>query len=156
MKNANLAAICDVVGLTPCIVLSPAAGGQSYSNLKATTVEAVLAAVFKDSDFETCESVMARWGLTLDPSDALVMFTWTPPPPAWLSTGHMMSINLEYCTSSSSCVRLKPPRVPLAGWPSLGSRKGFRPGDGMSGSLHLNPCGTLDDTSEEVAVLTGV
>lgn len=73
MNNNNLATVCDDIELTRCIVLNPAARGEVPGRLKATTVEAVVAAVFLDADLETCESMMATWGLTTK-SDALVLF----------------------------------------------------------------------------------
>lgn len=97
VNNENLAEICDHIGLTACINLSPAAGGFVNDRLKATTLEAAIGAVFQDSDLHTVESVMAGLGLSMT-FDYPVMFQIPPFPPDKHQT-HLVRIDLETCVS---------------------------------------------------------
>ncbi|TDZ15126.1 Ribonuclease 3 [Colletotrichum orbiculare MAFF 240422] len=63
LSNSTLAAICDTVGLTGHIVGNPSQGGAVSSRLKATTVEAVIGAVFMDAGFEAARASMERMGI---------------------------------------------------------------------------------------------
>lgn len=74
--NDNLAAVCIVSGLNQHINKNPSQYGETPPKTRAATVEAVLAAVYKDSsrDIAVVRSAMVALGLiaalTQTPTDA--------------------------------------------------------------------------------------
>ncbi|KDN61340.1 hypothetical protein CSUB01_12131 [Colletotrichum sublineola] len=64
-SNEYLSAVCDQHELTSCIVVNPAQNGVIHTNLKATTVEALLGAVYKDAgdDLDAAREVAKVLGI---------------------------------------------------------------------------------------------
>ncbi|KZL66532.1 ribonuclease iii, partial [Colletotrichum incanum] len=64
-SNEYLATICDQHELTSCIIVNPAQNGVVHTNLKATTVEALIGAVYKDAgdDFDAAREVAKFLGI---------------------------------------------------------------------------------------------
>lgn len=77
--------------------MNPAAGGIVVDSLRATTVEAIIGAVFEDSNLDTVESFLANLGLRMTLDDT-VMFKTLPLPKNKHQT-HLVCINLKYCVS---------------------------------------------------------
>ncbi|KAK2035894.1 ribonuclease III [Colletotrichum somersetense] len=68
--NDYLAAVCDQHGLSSCIIVNPAQNGVVHTNLKATTVEALLGAVYKDAgdDLHAAREVAKFLGIIRTPA----------------------------------------------------------------------------------------
>lgn len=48
-SNANLATVARDIGLEPCVITAPGHRGEVSQNTLATTLEALLAAIYRDS-----------------------------------------------------------------------------------------------------------
>lgn len=79
VNNENFTEISDCIDLTTCINFDHSSRGIVADSLKATTLQAVIGAVFKDSDLNTVESVLANLGLSMTLDDTVMIQKTSPP-----------------------------------------------------------------------------